>query len=110
MAHFVRAPPKKQIDPNWLHRKQHNGPTAQDLLPLVTPDPLVRLSASFGGGGGAASGGASGLIAGHDKDTLLPQFSLGCPVDRAFGGGSAAEEWAERGAMQAALMLDLVTI
>ena len=105
-AKGMRASPKKQIDPAWLHRKQHNGPSREDLLPLLTPDPLVRLSASAASGG---AGGASGLSVGHDKDTLLPQFSLGCPVDRAFGGGSVAEEWAERGAMQAALMLDLVS-
>ena len=100
--------PKKQVDADWVRRKQHNGPAPQDLAPLVTPDPVVRLRATHNQAATVAEG-ASGLSVGHDEDTLLPLFSLCCPVDRAFGG-SVGEEWAERVAMQAALMLDLVSL
>jgi hypothetical protein len=35
-----RRPMPKQVDPQWLARRQQGGPTAKDASILFTPDPL----------------------------------------------------------------------
>lgn len=94
----VRTSPKKQVDQSWLYRKTHLGPSAEDLLPVSIPDPVIVLSA-------VGSSGATGISANVDGATLLPTFTLRVPLDKLFGGG--AEDWDERGRLQLAGALDL---
>lgn len=95
----ARLSPKKQVDPSWLYRKAHLGPSADDLVAVSTPDPVIALTA-------AGSAGVTGIAASVDPDTLLPTFALKVPLDKIFGDGF--EDYDERGKMQQAMMLDLV--
>ena len=54
----------KQVDPSWLERKQHGGPTQRDLEVLRRPDPTVHLNLSYG------SSSASSTSTGSDTTGL----------------------------------------
>jgi len=82
---------KKQVDQQWLFRRNNGGPSASDLRHLVTPDPAVPLKIQYS----QTPSSATGLFCSTDSNSLLPKFRLDLPLDEAFGHLDAAQQWAD---------------
>ena len=73
---------QKQIDPNWVARKQFLSPTSDDLRLLCPPDPYVKINIKTTM---STSANSFPLKAFVDPDELVPRFAVDVSLDDVFG-------------------------
>ena len=93
----VKSPVKieKQVDLQWLHRRQHNGPTSEDTSVLYFPDPVVNFDLHLSEAKTQQQTTHTPPFAGEiDPSSQLPRYVLSVETNRLFGevGLSSTEE------------------